>query len=295
VLKSDLKRLSASIAPTSFVEPREYLAAVYNALKVAVPQYSYVQFTEDLGFGACNAMYLIIHGHRPLTTKGAAKICSALGMTGTERRYFTGLVEASRPKKGRANDEALEKLMELKAKSLPTDLSRDQLAFYNEWYHSAILELLSLADAKDDPEWLSQALEPSVTVLKVEKSLALLKKLGFIVFDQQKKRWLPAQDLVSTGQEVLGMAIIRYHQQMIELGKAAMIALDPDQRDISAVTIGFPESKLTELKAKIQAFRRELLKISGAQDSNDTIVQVNIQMFPVAMSPTRGKRRDKNK
>lgn len=293
--KSDLKRLATKIAPTSYVEPREYLAAVYDALKAASPQYSYVQFTEDLGFGSCNAMYLIIHGQRPLTSKGAAKICSALGVTGTERRYFIGLVEASRTKKGRTNDGALDRLVELKAKSLPTDLSRDQLAFYNNWYHSAILELLSLSHASDDPEWLSQALQPSVTVLKVEKSLELLKKIGFVVFDNHKKRLVPAQEVVSTGQEVIGMAIIRYHQQMIELGKAAMIAQEPDQRDISAVTIAFPESKLAELKDKIQAFRKELLELSAAQSTNDTIVQLNIQMFSVATSPTRGKRHDKRK
>ena len=293
--KSDLKRLAIKIAPTSYVEPREYLAAVYDALKAASPQYSYVQFTEDLGFGSCNAMYLIIHGQRPLTSKGAAKICSALGVTGTERRYFIGLVEASRTKKGRTNDGALDRLVELKAKSLPTDLSRDQLAFYNNWYHSAILELLSLSHASDDPEWLSQALQPSVTVLKVERSLELLKKIGFVVFDHHKKRLVPAQEVVSTGQEVIGMAIIRYHQQMIELGKAAMIAQEPDQRDISAVTIAFPEGKLAELKDKIQAFRKELLELSAAQSTNDTIVQLNIQMFSVATSPTRGKRHDKRK
>ena len=293
--KSEVKRLTAGIAPTSFVEPREYLSAVYSALKAASPQYSYVQFTEDLGFGACNAMYLIIHGHRPLTSKGAAKICVALGITGNERRYFLGLVEASRPKKGRANDQALDKLMELKAKSLPSELSRDQLAFYNEWYHSAILELLSLPHGSDDPAWLSQALQPSVTELKVERSLELLKKIGFVVFDAHKKRLVPAQDVVSTGQEVIGMAIIRYHQQMIELGKAAMLALDSDQRDISAVTMAFPESKLPELKDKIQAFRKELLELSVAQDANDTIVQVNIQMFPVATPPSRGKRHAKQK
>jgi uncharacterized protein (TIGR02147 family) len=295
VQKSDLKRLAIKIAPTSYVEPREYLAAVYDALKAASPQYSYVQFTEDLGFGSCNAMYLIIHGQRPLTSKGAAKICSALGVTGTERRYFIGLVEASRTKKGRTNDGALDRLVELKAKSLPTDLSRDQLAFYNNWYHSAILELLSLSHASDDPEWLSQALQPSVTVLKVERSLELLKKIGFVVFDHHKKRLVPAQEVVSTGQEVIGMAIIRYHQQMIELGKAAMIAQEPDQRDISAVTIAFPEGKLAELKDKIQAFRKELLELSAAQSTNDTIVQLNIQMFSVATSPTRGKRHDKRK
>ena len=290
--KAEIKRMTTGIAPTSFVEPKEYLAEVYRALKEQVPQYSYIQFTEDLGFGSCNAMYLVIHGQRPLSAKGAAKICAALGVTGTERRYFIGLVEASRSSRAREKDDVFEKLLSLKAKSLPTQLSRDQLHFYNEWYHAVILELLSLPQASDDPEWLAQALEPSVTVLKVKKSLALLEKLGFIAFDTEKDRWVPAQGVVTTGHEVMGMAIIRYHQQMIELGKAAMTTLDPDQRDMSAITIAFPESKLMELKERIQAFRRDILELSSSQSANDTIIQMNIQMFPVATRLSKGKRHD---
>ena len=286
--KAEIKRMTAGITPTSFLEPKEYLAEVYRTLKEHVPQYSYIQFTEDLGFGVCNAMYLVIHGQRPLSSKGAAKICAALGITGTERRYFIGLVEVSRSARVREKDDVFEKLLSLKAKSLPTQLSRDQLSFYNDWYHAVILELLSLPQASDKPEWLAQALEPSVTVLKIKKSLALLEKLGFIVFDSEKDRLVPAQGVVSTGHEVMGMAIIRYHQQMIELGKAAMTTLDPDQRDISAITIAFPENKLIELKERIQSFRRDILELSSSQSANDTIIQMNIQMFPVATRPSKG-------
>ena len=47
-----------------------------------------------------------------------------------------------------------------------------------------------------------------------------------------------------------------------------------------------------ELKERIQAFRRDILELSSSQSANDTIIQMNIQMFPVATRLSKGKRHD---
>jgi uncharacterized protein (TIGR02147 family) len=121
-----------------------------------------------------------------------------------------------------------------------------------------------------------------VPPLKVAKSLALLKKLGHVAHDKAKGRLVPSEAVVSTGAEVFGLAVMRYHQQMIALAKDALTDVAPLERDISAVTIAIPSAKLDELKDKIQAFRKELLEFSQACQGADEIAQVNIQLFPIA-------------
>ncbi len=280
--KVDIRRIAESLAPSSFLDAKDYLGAVYQALKANIPQYSYNRFTEDMGFGNCNAMYLIVRGLRPLTIKGAQKIIAALGLTGVERKFFLKLVEAQRLGGSSEREAAFDRLVELKTKALPTALDRRQLAFYNNWYNAAILELLSLPDASDDPAWISSHLMPSVPPVKVTDSLALLKKLGHIVYDKAKQRLVPSQVEMTTGSEVAGLAIVRYHQQMIGLAKDALTDVAPLERDISAVTIAMSADRLDELKEKIQAFRRELLDFSAQVTDADEIAQVNIQLFPIA-------------
>ena len=72
--KKQLRQAAADILPSAYLDAKDYLAALYAYVKPLSELYSYVRFTEDLGFGACNAMYLIIHGKRPLTRKGAAEL-----------------------------------------------------------------------------------------------------------------------------------------------------------------------------------------------------------------------------
>lgn len=293
VSKMILRQVAGKIATTSFLTAEEFLAAVYEAAKGAIDGYSYVRYTEDLGFGACNAMYLIIHGTRPLTLKGAQKIVQALDLTGTDRKYFLELVKAQRVADPSARDAAFERLVELKAKALPTTLDKRQLEFYNQWFNAAILELLSLEGASDDPEWIAARLMPAVPPKTVEKSLTLLKKLGHLVQDKRKGRLVPSNEVVSTGNEVFGLAVLRYHQQMIALAKDAVTDVAPMERDISAVTIAVPAAKLDELKEKIQRFRKELLEFSVSSQGADEIAQVNIQLFPIGRLAPRSRRNGK--
>ncbi len=291
--KMVLRQVAAKLQPTKYLTAEAFLGAVYQAAKDQIAGYSYVRFTEDLGFGACNAMYLIIHGTRPLTLKGAQKIVRALDLTGVGRRYFLELVKAQRLGGGAEREQAFEKLVELKTQALPKTLDRRQLEFYNQWYNAAILELLSLEAASDDPEWLSARLMPGVPPKTVEKSLALLVKLGHLVQDKAKRRLVPSNAVVSTGNEVYGLAVIRYHQQMIALAKDALTDVSPLERDISAVTISVPSSRLAELKEKIQSFRKELLEFSNSAKDADEIAQVNIQLFPIGSLTPRSRRHGK--
>ena len=74
-------------------------------------------------------------------------------------------------------------------------MDKDQLKFYAEWYHGAILELLALESSKDDPEWLSKTLIPKITPTKAQQSLELLQKIGFLVFDDAKKNSFPLRSI----------------------------------------------------------------------------------------------------
>ena len=78
------------------------------------------------------------------------------------------------------------------------------------------------------------------------------------------------------------MAITRYHQKMIELGKESLTAIQAQSRDVSSVSIAIPTSLLPELKKEISLFRKKLLIMAEQASNAEVVYQTNIQFFPLS-------------
>lgn len=282
MLQKTLHEIANQIKLTNYLDYKKYLLDIYKKLKEIEPNYSYIKYSEDLGFGHCNAMNLIVLGKRPLTLKSGKKITTALNITNVERLYFLKLIEFSKCYQSDEREKLFSELSQFKSRALPTELDKKQLEFYLNWYNAAILEILSIESSKDCPKWISQKLHPRVTEAKVKKSIDLLLTLEMIHFDKSKQRYFPTKENFSTDDEVIGMAIIGYHQEMIELGKQSLTVEKATERDISSVTIAFTKSQINILKKEISEFRKKILELSSEQVSEDIIYQMNVQLFPIA-------------
>ena len=92
--KSALKKACNEVVrPSEYLDYREFLDALYHALKESNPEYTYFDFAEDAGLGHNNLMNALIRGRRPLTLKTGKRIVAGLGLVGRERQYFEALVE----------------------------------------------------------------------------------------------------------------------------------------------------------------------------------------------------------
>jgi uncharacterized protein (TIGR02147 family) len=75
---------------------------------------------------------------------------------------------------------------------------------------------------------------------------------------------------------------MNYHLDTIELGRDSLSRFKADQRDIRSVTLGIPESKIKELKSRVEAFWSDLLAFANESGDVEKVMQVNIQMFPMS-------------
>jgi uncharacterized protein (TIGR02147 family) len=55
-------------------------------------------------------------------------------------------------------------------------------------------------------------------------------------------------------------------------------------RDISTLTVNLSMKKLQIVKDKIRSLRKEIMEIENMDQENDTVFQVNFQIFPVSKS-----------
>ena len=92
-------------------------------------------------------------------------------------------------------------------------------------------------------------------------------------------RWVPAEDVVSTGPELHLLHIANYHMMMMERAAASIDLVASERRDISSVTMLVGEDGLIRMKRRIQRFRRELIELSLLEDEGDQVVQLTFNFF----------------
>lgn len=268
---------------TKFADYRSWLKALYGRIKSLESRYSYAQFSKDVGLGSSNA-HAVVQGKRQLTLKTAQHLIKALNLTGKQKRYLELLVECERAKDASQRNAAFRELVGLRSKTLSTKQSKKQFEFFRHWYIAAILELLRLPDASDDPEWIAQTLQPKVSLPNVKQAMKLLIELGYI--QQVDGRYRPTEANISSGDEAKSMALMSFHHQMLDLAKQAIDTIPAKEREISSLTLSIPAEMKAEIKDEIVSLRKRLLHASDKSENRTEVVQVNFQMFGLGTTDT---------
>lgn len=241
--------------------------------------YNFNIFAKDLGFSGTNIIHQIINKHRNLSQKSALKIILALKLDRKEKKYLLALVEYGNAKTNK-KQEFFENLLNIKKGVVSSELDRDMLEYFSSWYHPVIREMVGLDRFRSDLSWISKNIVPNISQEKVEESIDLLKRLKFIVYDEEKQKYVQTQERISTGTKVKGMGLLSYHQQMLDMSKKSLIQTKAKRRNLNAITVKCSEQVAQQLKAKINMFLLELLDTAEVSENKDQIYQINMQLFP---------------
>ncbi|MFZ9521519.1 MAG: TIGR02147 family protein [Silvanigrellaceae bacterium] len=277
------KFCNETIRPSDFLDYREYLEALYVALKSDEPEYTYFDFAFDAGLGRNNLMNALIRGRRPLTPKTCKKMIAGLGMVGRERQYFELLVEHSYVRDPVERESIFRKLVALKGALVVNDLDKWQLEFFSHWSHAVLLELMGFSDCTDDPQWFQERIRPKLTLDEVNNGLELLCRIGYARLDKSSGRYIALQSDVATGPEVASVAMIRYHQTLLDLAHAAVTDCPADERDINSLVLTLTQDEFEQIKTQIQDFSRRIYDEHPPGNVSDTsrVVQISMQIFPL--------------
>lgn len=275
-----LRKIAGEVQVTQHLSYRDFLRALYTRAKAEISSYSYLQFAEDLGFSRTNVLRLVIVGERPLTAKAASKIAKAIDLHGSSLRYWTTLVNYANERLPQQRDQLFRLLMSYKTRAEPVALGATEAEYYGEWYHPVIREMTALQGFDGSAEWLKARLAFPLRLEQIKRSLELLAQLGYIRLDKRAGRYVRSEQRVATDAEVDSLAVVRYHQKMIEIGRESITTVDEDQRDVRAVTVTLPKDRIAVLKGKIEEWVNEIAAMEEDGVAGDEVIQVNVQMFP---------------
>ena len=267
----------------SYLDYRQFLRDWYLAAKKSRGSFSFRTFSKKAGFHSPNFFKLVMDGDRNLTEKSLSHFVTGLGLNKQEEEFFRNLVFFNQAKIHEQKDHYYQKLIQSRKFGQLKPIEKDQYDFYSTWYHPVIRELVVSKDFDGTPEWLVDRIHPKITWAQATKSIELLEKLGFIRKSPEGK-WAQSTPLVTTGAESSSLVLLNYHQSLLGLTQQLLPEIPPEERDISAVTLGVAASRVPELKQKIQDFRREILEMVSTETEPEKVLSLTIQLLPLGQT-----------
>lgn len=222
---------------------------------------------------------MVARGDRRPQPELAAEICRVFGLAKAEVQFAEALVEYERARTVAAKTKAAETLRALKPRHDDLIVDLDSFALIASWHNYTVLELSCTPSFREDPEWISRMLGPTVSVEMAAESLALLQRLGLLV-RTESGRLMKASATVRTPKDLTSAAIRRHHKQNLMRAHHAIDRQPIDQRFVTSATIAMPASILPEIKNRVGAFRDELLAFIESQPGpRDAVYQLTIPFF----------------
>jgi uncharacterized protein (TIGR02147 family) len=264
-----------------YMDYRQFLKDCYEEEKKQKPFFSYRYISAKVGL---NPGYIVklFQGKIQLGVKNIDAFADLFHITEKKREYFVELVHFGRAKNQNEIERRFERLHSIKGLQFRT-VSDSIVDFYSKWYNMVIRSILSIYpfDGKDYRK-LSSMLTPSITAADARESVKLLEKLKLI---KQGKDgfYRPTEEFISTGEKWTSAKIREYQKKNMELAMVSLEAHPKKLRDISTVTMTFATKDMEALRERVRQFRQDLLLMSKEASEEDSVVQMNIQVFPVAL------------
>jgi uncharacterized protein (TIGR02147 family) len=272
-----------------YTDYREWIRDAFDDFKQRKTVISWRYMAMKLGADPCNLLR-VSQGKIHLTLSLVKPMAEFFELDEKETAYWTELVCFGRAKTDAEALNHYEKMQILKGIPLKR-LAKKELEFYRHWYCNSIRSIIGICRFKDDYEGLAESCTPPITVEEAKSAVKLLYDLNMISKDRDGY-WKVNDTFVSTGGNWRSEAVRTFQKETIRLAGESLERHAPPLRDISTVTMTFNMDDIALIREKIKEFRSELLRMSQEGNGDDTVFQLNVQLFPIGFAK---KLQDKTK
>ncbi len=268
----------------TYADYRRYLAD-WIAWKRSKGSFSMRWFARQSGFGAPNMLRLVIDGARNLSIHSIRKFATGLALADDEGAYFETLVLMNQARTVQERKQYYERLVGHPKRRKAEPLERGRLGFFQHWLGPVLYEMVRFPDFRPDPAWIADRLGSDLSVRDIRKALGLLRESG-LVREEAEGRWVCAEEVVRTGDDVRDVHLFSYHEQALLKASDALHEVPSGERHYHVLTIAAPREALGDLKKLCSRFEEEVHRLLDTYPgAPDEVFQFGLQAFPL----TRGK------
>jgi len=263
-----------------YTDYKTLLKEYYAHQKKEVASFSFRYFAMRSGVSA--SMFKdIIEGRRRLSLDVMQKYAAAMNLSPKECDYFSAVVYFVNSKSNDEKNLHFTRMLRLRGNSSIKFINDKQYEFFRYWYHSAIREMVTLSDFKEDYDWIAKRCLPRITSAQAKKSIEIMVQLGILQRNSEGKLE-PSNAVISSEYEIKSFILRNFQSEMIGLANDALERFEPAEREISSLTLGVSPKCFTRIKERIRTFKEELLTMVIEDSTPSEIVcQCNFQLFPL--------------
>lgn len=159
-------------------------------------------------------------------------------------------------------------------------LADDSFQLIADWYHYAILELISVKNFSPTPKWIAQSL--GIKVIEATDALERLQRLGMVSFDKTGKLTTTPKNHTTVGAVYKAEALKKLQKQILTMAIEALDNTPVEERDQSAMTMAIDSRLLPEAKERLKKFRRELNEFLESGSKKDRVYHLSLSLYPIS-------------
>jgi uncharacterized protein (TIGR02147 family) len=249
-------------------------------------RYSLRAFARDLKISP-SRLSEVLNGKQGLSRQSAVSIGRVLGWSTRETEVFGDLVESQHARGKLKREMAKVRLEKMKLEDSFHALQTDTMHIVSDWYHFAILQLLSLPDAKGDVQWIASSL--GISAIEASGAIERLARARLIEIQADQEKIKVLKDFIATPDGTPSTVLKKMHRDILARAAMAHETLPLEERSYSAVFLPIDRAKLPEAKRWIKNFRRRFCKklseISETTGRKDAVYCLSMQFFSLTQKP----------
>jgi len=261
-----------------YTDYREYLRDWFAEAKGKSEAMSYRylagKVSLDPGF-----LVHILQGHKHLAEKHIPALVRCLRLSKPQAAYFERLCLFGKARSEAEIARRFKELMELRAMQSRT-LASKQYQYYEKWYIPVVRCLIAARGFSGDYGQLAQMLNPGIQVEEAKHAVKVLLQLSMLK-RHPDGTYEVTDTFITTGDNWRSLIIRDFQHQTMSLAQKALSELPKEDREISTMTIAVPRNEMHAMQEMTREFRQKILRWALDQPDADSVIQFNIQIFPV--------------
>jgi len=237
-------------------------------------RYSLRAFARDLGLSP-SRLSEILNKKQGLSPSAAIGVAEKLGFRGDEKDRFCDLVSSVHARSRQEREAAKLRLKKYSHEDETHELKMDAFKVISDWYHLAILELVSLRWFKNDTRWIGRTL--GITEIQADLAIERLIRVKLLEKNGSKLIALKGPGLIPGG--VPSESIKKFHSQILDQAKEAMVVQSIENREFRAAIMAVDKSKLKEAKEEIEKFQHRFCKRMDEASNKDGLYCFAVQFY----------------
>ncbi len=261
----------ASAPPKAPSDFRLYLQTELLRRCKTNPKYSLRAFARAL---ALEPAFLskLLHGKRGITINVMRNIASRLALAPSEVKKFEDAILLKKSSKRQTR-------LPASPETQFQQLALDHFQMIADWYHYAILELVSVEGFESSPRYIARML--GISVNEANAAIERLLRLEYLELAADGSWTNHSGNNTTLGNDFTATAFRKLQKQVLEMALVALEEVPIEQRDQTSMTMAIDSAQLPEAKKMIKEFRRSFCDVLQKSTHRDSVYHLGVSLYPV--------------